>query len=331
MVFDQAELLRAARTLHCNHFQHWLLQELVRHFAADGGAMNFSFPDGYISAALVGFDIPALSRDYVESGPQHDTFTPSIRMQPDTAVCSNTYALGDWPAEASTWQAMLLRHNIHRQIGLSTTLPQGGFTVDLYLSRGEGSAPFTEDEVDGLTRTAPLLREALTMNQSCMLARLDQPTPDKAFAITDPAGWIQAATPEFGRVLARLATVTDDFGPPKLPTDWLHDEALGNRTLVRHGWLLHTETSDEGFKVWLLPLPESSPWRKLTARQHKVAFMFALGHSAKEIATLLDLRESTIRVHIKNVYTRLDISTRPQLRELLKLGDDLPEMSLIGR
>lgn len=318
-VFNHAELFRAARSLSCNVFQHWLLSRLVESFSADHGVMNFSFPDGYISAEVIGLDVAALSQDFIDAGPEHDSFTQRMRMQPDQAICSNIYAAGDWPPEAAALQAMLLRHGIHRQLGISTTLPDDGFVVDLYLSRVEDSLPYTDEDSALLTRTVPLLREALTTNQSCMLARLERPDPDMAFAMTDAAGWIQGATRAFGRALAELSAVTEEFCAPKLPAVWLHDEEVGNQRLGEHGWLLHTEASSDGFKVWLLPFPESSPWRKLTARQHRIAFMFALGHSAKEIATELKVSESTVRVHIKNVYARLGVTARHQLRDLLNL------------
>lgn len=321
-VFDHAELFGSARSMLCQEFQQWLLARLCACFRAEHGAMNCSHSNGYLMAEVVGFDIARITQDYMAAGPQHDSFTPRMRAHPDQAVCDNTYATGPWPPEAGSWQEMLLRNDLEHQLGIATTLPDDGYQVDLYLTRGRKDAPFSDDEIALLTAILPLLREALSVNQACVLARMEQPDLGTAFAITDPTGWIQVASQEFSRALADLSPLAETFSAPILPVEWLNNTSLANRSLSQYGWVLRTDPGTDGFKVWLLPQSESAPWHKLTERQNEIARLYAFGHSAKEIAAQLIVAENTVRVHIKHIYSRLDISTRQQLRNLFQLDSE---------
>jgi DNA-binding NarL/FixJ family response regulator len=51
---------------------------------------------------------------------------------------------------------------------------------------------------------------------------------------------------------------------------------------------------------------------KLTPREREVLGLLTKGHPNKEIARKLELREITIKVHLKNVYRKLGVSNRTQ-------------------
>ncbi len=50
----------------------------------------------------------------------------------------------------------------------------------------------------------------------------------------------------------------------------------------------------------------------LSKREYEVLCKLAKGHSNKEIASLLFVSESTIKTHVSNVYTKLDVKRRTQ-------------------
>lgn len=50
----------------------------------------------------------------------------------------------------------------------------------------------------------------------------------------------------------------------------------------------------------------------LSKREYEVLCELAKGHSNKEIASLLFVSESTIKTHVSNVYTKLDVKRRTQ-------------------
>ncbi|MCD8025169.1 MAG: LuxR C-terminal-related transcriptional regulator [Candidatus Gastranaerophilales bacterium] len=47
--------------------------------------------------------------------------------------------------------------------------------------------------------------------------------------------------------------------------------------------------------------------KKLTSREVRILKMYANGFSVKEITEILTISESTVRTHIKNVYTKVKI------------------------
>ncbi|MEQ8193402.1 MAG: LuxR C-terminal-related transcriptional regulator, partial [Rhodospirillales bacterium] len=60
---------------------------------------------------------------------------------------------------------------------------------------------------------------------------------------------------------------------------------------------------------------------KLTPREREVLGLLTKGYPNKEIARKLELREITIKVHLKNVYRKLGVSNRTQaVRKLMDLG-----------
>jgi DNA-binding CsgD family transcriptional regulator len=56
----------------------------------------------------------------------------------------------------------------------------------------------------------------------------------------------------------------------------------------------------------------------LTRREQEVAELLLQGKSNKQIAALLGISESTVEFHIKNIYAKLGVSSRPEA--ILKLG-----------
>ncbi len=49
---------------------------------------------------------------------------------------------------------------------------------------------------------------------------------------------------------------------------------------------------------------------QLTSRQRELLRLVATGHTNAQIARRLGLSEGTVRTHLKNVYTRLNVSSR---------------------
>ena len=59
------------------------------------------------------------------------------------------------------------------------------------------------------------------------------------------------------------------------------------------------------------------PLEGLTARQHEVLQLLALGHSNKEIAKSLGLLEGTVKVHVRDILRKLGVSNRTQAAMLV--------------
>lgn len=64
----------------------------------------------------------------------------------------------------------------------------------------------------------------------------------------------------------------------------------------------------------------------LSKREYEVLCKLAKGHSNKEIASLLFVSESTIKTHVSNVYTKLDVKRRTQAIQKAKELHILPNL-----
>lgn len=60
-----------------------------------------------------------------------------------------------------------------------------------------------------------------------------------------------------------------------------------------------------------VPMPDISP-DKLSPREREIIVMLARGASNKEIAKVLDLSESTIKIHVQGILRKLNIAKRVQ-------------------
>ncbi len=60
---------------------------------------------------------------------------------------------------------------------------------------------------------------------------------------------------------------------------------------------------------------------ELTSRELEVLTLLAEGCTNKQIATRLDIKCRTVEFHLKNIYQKLDVTTRTEaLAKAIKLG-----------
>jgi two-component system nitrate/nitrite response regulator NarL len=52
---------------------------------------------------------------------------------------------------------------------------------------------------------------------------------------------------------------------------------------------------------------------RLTARQRQIVALLVQGMTNKEIARVLDITEGTVKVHLHDIFQRLDVATRAKL------------------
>ena len=65
------------------------------------------------------------------------------------------------------------------------------------------------------------------------------------------------------------------------------------------------------------PGAESRPsLEQLSAREHEIAILISEGLSNKEIARRLLLTEGTVKIHLHNIYSKLEVRNRAALAAL---------------
>ena len=57
---------------------------------------------------------------------------------------------------------------------------------------------------------------------------------------------------------------------------------------------------------------QRTPWRELTRRQRDVLALISEGKSNKLIADALNMSESTVKAHVKQIIRRLNVANRTQ-------------------
>ena len=58
-------------------------------------------------------------------------------------------------------------------------------------------------------------------------------------------------------------------------------------------------------------------WNSLTKRQRQVSSLLAEGSSAKDIAATLNIKVSTVNVHLRNIYEKTGLTRVPLIRAML--------------
>jgi DNA-binding NarL/FixJ family response regulator len=97
-----------------------------------------------------------------------------------------------------------------------------------------------------------------------------------------------------------------------LPTSHSLKVLMGALERVRTGGTYVPLTLTESSAVVPPKRSEGSPWRELTRRQGDVLALISEGKSNKVIADALNMSESTVKAHVKQIIRRLNVANRTQ-------------------
>ncbi len=175
------------------------------------------------------------------------------------------------------------------------------------------SERFRKDEEESLNLGLPAIRAALAAAESLEREQLD----DELFAVVKPNGDIEHASKWFRRWLT--PDLEDYLRRRIVATDRGEDLSLfhsgGKIRVVRLDGAKGVRYLVTVDRAELLQLDRLT-W--LTDRQREIAEFAAAGATTTEIADTLGLSQHTIKTHIKNIYTRLGISSRLELADLFE-------------
>jgi len=141
---------------------------------------------------------------------------------------------------------------------------------------------------------------------------------ERALAVAQPAGYIRLFVDE-GVPMADLLRRMQG-----------HGAAAGYAATVRAAFERHTAAAGEHQAMVVagsaspVPLgasPILAPLEALTAREHEVLRLLAVGHANPAIARALYVEVNTIKTHVKNVYSKLGVHGRVHaVRRARELG-----------
>ncbi|MBB3637454.1 helix-turn-helix transcriptional regulator [Variovorax atrisoli] len=313
---EPLSLLRLARTTGSERFQHELLRRLLDEFRADHGAINTWHPRSFVSSVGIGYDLAAMSEQWNRiNGAELDFITFAMRAQPEQAAFANDDD-PRWNKTPPAWREFLSSHGIVHQMGVAIPFEGSETFVHLYLNRGPGSPPHTERDARALTALTPQIRESLLVNRLYAHARQGLDEESRPLALTDAQGWVLFANRAFCAAWPALAALSGATSP-RLPQAWLSGQRAALRQLDAAGWSIEVGPDENGLRVALQRRPARDGIAALTARQAEIARLYCMGHSSKDVGLRLGLSPATVRVHLRNAYSRAGVSSRAALRAWL--------------
>jgi len=241
---------------------------------------------------------------------KHDLLAERVMSQPGTTVHFTPREIAADRAFAGFFE----RFNIRQTLSTLLMNPTLNLATFLSLYRGSATPLFTASERMLKQLAMPHLWAAWTSNWISELAseRAHSFSSRVALAVSDQKGVLHAAEPRFSRLMQR---------------EWMHwlgpelPEAL--LTALRTGSPVNAVLTDIRLHLvsgmYLIEASERSPLDCLTARELVIATGFGRGKSYKEIALALSVSPATVRAHLRAIYSKLAISDKTELANLLYL------------
>jgi len=234
----------------------------------------------------------------------------------------------------------LMRDGLHH--GINVYAYDGDLNIgDLRIWRAKRRPDFGEREKVLLDTILPHFRNALRNARSLSTVQADRETWQRLFDLTERALFL---FDESGRLLYRNST------SEALEKKLSHEEfssfyetvlAMARKDLSRTRYgpfflsLLEVASSDSGrprraIIAYTSEMPKLDSalltYRHgLTRREAEISLLICKGLTDKEIAGTLKTSFSTVRTHIKHIFSKLDVTTRSEL--IFALVQDLVEVS----
>lgn len=281
----------------------------------DAALLVTSFADrpAFLDAHFDGFpDPPALMRSW---GPvSHlDILAPQLLAEPGRARRHDM----DDPRLAGP-EFLPLREHLERfafRRSLCLALPGAGdaqATV-IILVRHDLARRTRDDELESLQAMGPALGDSLAACRAIALLRsADGNFEGLRVARVDGRGAFVQTTPAFAHAMWAGRAPQDVH----LADDALRAFGLGRAWPLPGRMLTLNAVPDGG--GWLVRLQPTGAADLLSAREREVAHRYARGESHQQIASALALAPSTVRNHLSNIYSKLQVHHRAGLITALR-------------
>lgn len=301
------DLYRYARELPLADFQRRTLERLCEDLPFDSAWWGLTHRDRELHSSFP-FRLPESYGDAWERMREHDDLATVVLAQPGRTVIFDNRAMS---------RSLGLRE-LSREYGVRQTLctlldsPILNLATFLSLYRHRSMPRFTEAERAFKQMLMPHLWATWTTNWIAQLAAARQHVySDRvALAVVDRKGVLHAAEPRFADL---LRTEWPDWQGPELPAA----VGRGGRTPVTFDGARTVLRLLPVSGLMLAEIRERSALEKLTPRELVIAESFGHGKSYKEIAAALPVSPATVRAHLRAIYSKLGISDKTELTQLL--------------
>lgn len=288
---------------------------LREHLAFDAAMLVTTFADraAFLDAHFTGFpDVDALLTSWQKVA-HLDVLAPQLVAAPGVARCHDK---SDPALVGSRFEPLhehLQRFSFHHTLCIALRGREENHLTVIILVRHTPGSRGSNAELRVLEELGPPLAEAY---EACRLLALlrhpDAGASQLCMARVDRRGAFVQTTPAFTRAMwagaepQNVHLERDVFRALKRGRPW----TLPGRRLT-----LHAQPDGDG---WLLRLRSSGAADQLSARELEIAQRFARGESYRTIAAALKLAPATVRNHLSNVYTKLQVRHRAALIDALQ-------------
>jgi DNA-binding CsgD family transcriptional regulator len=301
------DLYRLAREATLADFQRRVLERLGEALPFTGAWWGMTRLDRELHSSFP-FRMPPGYVDYWCSIREHDMLADSVLREPGITVHLSEAHFATDPVMARFCATYGTRQS------LSTLLKNPTLNLATFLSlyRTSSVPRFTAAERLFKQLVMPHLWAAWTSNWIVQLASAEAHsiTGRVALAVADQKGLLHAAEPRFSEMIQQE---WPDWLGPELPAELLGAMRGGVPVSGRHAVMqLHPVSG-----LYLVEARERSPLDRLTPRELSIAQRFGAGRSYKEIAAALPVSPATVRAHLRAIYSKLEISDKTELANLL--------------
>lgn len=306
------ELYRAARALPAEQFPEHVLAWLCRRIPFDQGFfVTSSTRATWVDAHF--YKVPDPRTLMASHAAIEHVDAASARMLTHPFEVQYVSYEDEWMAAPrfAPLRDHLVRFDAKHTLMVAIPWIEGTHQTSMVLVRGKGSRPFSKRCVKLFEALAPHAGEAVHVNRTWFLPRNQGLRADCATALMSSDGMLKAVSAEF----AGLVWPDDPARSAYLPEPLFRELRRGRAFPLSSGkHTLYAEPTEAG---WLLLVRKSGPADQLSQREREIAAGFARGESHRAIAARLGLSPVTVRNHLQNIYSKLDVSTRDELRALV--------------
>jgi DNA-binding CsgD family transcriptional regulator len=311
----------------------------------DGGAWMVSDPESMLPTAIAKYGGDAeLSTAFVRSEllEGHDDVNSFVEMvRTDQTAAGLALTTGGDLMTSKRYRDIHLPYGIHDELRVIARSAGEVWAMGC-VSRGDDLPEFSEDEVRWVASIAGHLGQGVrTALGRAPNAPIELRSPGMLVLADD--GSIEATTGDADRWLSTLETPIP--GWPPAPISAVAIQAQANAAGVRGraarvrvqmrggGWLLvHADVlrqaGDAAAKVAVVLepadraelLPLLLALHGLTDREREVAELLVSGLSTDEVAARLVISRHTVRDHVKSIFAKVGVGSRPELTAALGLA-----------
>ena len=299
------DLYRFARELTLADFQRCVLERVSEVLPFDAAWWGMTTPNRELHSSYP-FKLPPRFVEHWTSIRDHDILAGEVERNPGVTIL-----YGAKHIERDTFFAKFFSEFTVRQT-LCTLLLNPTLNLSTFLSlyRLGDNPPFTEAERQFKQLVMPHLWAAWTSNWIAQLASAQAHSFSSrvALAVADQRGILHAAEPRFSEL---VKSEWPQWQGPALPpaVSGRHEKPYAGAEILTR--LLPV------CGLFLVEVRALSPLDRLTARELSIAARFGNGESYKEIAAALPVSPATVRAHLRAIYTKLGISDKTELANLL--------------